>query len=210
MAPKQEGFILVVTVVLFLLPDYPSAVVGSANGTTFSSIVETLPGFSGPLPFKLETESERNPDEDPLLLWLTGGPGCSALSGLLFEIGPLRFEVVEYNGTLPTLALNPHSWTKVASIIFMDGPIGTGFSYSTNFQGSITGDTTYAHQTARFLAKWLLRHPRFLKNPLYIAGDSYSGMGVPIIVRIKLEGCCLKFHLLFGEVPGRRPHCPGV
>ncbi|CAN0917803.1 Serine carboxypeptidase-like 1, partial [Linum grandiflorum] len=98
-------------------------------------------------------ESERNPNEDPLLLWLTGGPGCSALSGLVFEIGPLRFEVVEYNGTLPALVLNPHSWTKIASIIFLDAPVGTGFSYSRTYHGSITSDITFAHQASRFLAK---------------------------------------------------------
>ncbi|CAJ2658704.1 unnamed protein product [Trifolium pratense] len=101
---------------------------------TCGSIVKFLPGFQGPVPFLLETgyvgvgenedvqvfyyfiESENNPKDDPLMLWLTGGPGCSALSGLVFEIGPLEFIKEEYNGSLPKLMLRPHSWTKVGVI----------------------------------------------------------------------------------------------
>ncbi|KAI5567746.1 hypothetical protein BDE02_13G112300 [Populus trichocarpa] len=91
------------------------------------STVKYLPGFKGPLPFHLETgyvgvdeaedvqlfyyfiKSQRNSKDDPLLLWLTGGPGCSAFSGLAFEIGPINFEEKEYNGSLPTLVFNPYS-----------------------------------------------------------------------------------------------------
>nr|CAB3498336.1 unnamed protein product [Digitaria exilis] len=32
-------------------------------------------------------ESERSPRTDAVLLWLTGGPRCSAFSGLGFEVG---------------------------------------------------------------------------------------------------------------------------
>ncbi|KAE8686052.1 Serine carboxypeptidase-like 18 [Hibiscus syriacus] len=160
------------------------------------SVVNSLPGFNAALPFRLETgymgvddveffyyfiESESNPAEDPLLLWITGGPGCSSLSGFFFETGPLRFNMVEYNGSLPTFFQNQYAWTKVSSIIFLDAPVGTGFSYSRTPHGFKTGDMKHAISCFNFLRKWLQSHPKFITNPLYIGGGSYSGMIVPII-----------------------------
>ncbi|XP_010556473.1 PREDICTED: serine carboxypeptidase-like 18 isoform X2 [Tarenaya hassleriana] len=163
--------------------------------------VESLPGFEGPLPFKLETgyvgvgegegvnlfyyfiESERNPEEDPLVIWLSGGPGCTSLSGLAFEIGPLAFEVDDYNGGVPSLVSTSYSWTKVASIIFLDQPVGTGFSYARTRLADKPSDTRQAVQVYEFVRKWLIDHPRFTSNPFYVGGDSYSGRVVPAIVQ---------------------------
>ncbi|GKV19802.1 hypothetical protein SLEP1_g30020 [Rubroshorea leprosula] len=163
------------------------------------TIVETLPGYPGKLPFKLETgyvgvgdsdelqlfyyfiESERNPVRDPLLLWLTGGPGCSGFSGLVYEVGPLTFDYDSFNGSLPSFVLNPYSWTKVANMIFLDAPVGTGFSYSKTQEGYYTSDTLNVKAIYAFLRKWMLDHQHLAFNPLYISGDSYSGKIVPIV-----------------------------
>ncbi|CAN0905730.1 Serine carboxypeptidase-like 18 [Linum grandiflorum] len=130
-------------------------------------------------------KSETNPEEDPLLLWLTGGPGCSALSGLATENGPFTFKELEYkyNGKLPTLLLKPNSWTKISSIIYVDLPVGTGFSYATNISSIRSTDHLQVSHADQFLRKWLREHKEFLKNPLYIAGDSYAGITIPAIVQ---------------------------
>ncbi|KAG6490038.1 hypothetical protein ZIOFF_051320 [Zingiber officinale] len=133
-------------------------------------------------------ESENNPAEDPLLLWLTGGPRCSAFSGLVFEIGPLKFVAAEYNGSLPSLVYHPYSWTKIANVIFLDSPLGSGFSYSRKYEGYDANDTIWSEQAYKFLIQWLVEHPQFISNPLYIAGDSYAGKIVPMVAKRILDG----------------------
>lgn len=36
--------------------------------------------------------------------------------------------------------------------------------------------------------QWLVTHPQFLANPLYISGDSFTGKIVPIIVQHITDG----------------------
>lgn len=54
--------------------------------------------FSGYLSFDMGKfhyiffESQKDPDNDPLLLWLNGGPGCSSLIGMVYENGPFVFK----------------------------------------------------------------------------------------------------------------------
>ncbi|MCL7044676.1 hypothetical protein MKW94_022646 [Papaver nudicaule] len=185
----------------------------SSSSSSSSSKVEYLPGFSGPLPFHLETgyisvngtdvnspsnkydgstdielfyyfvKSERKPEEDPIVFWFTGGPRCSSLSALLFEIGPINMDIDGYVGGLPKLMLNRYSWTKVANIIFPDAPVDTGFSYSKSSLNLHVGDKESSKSIYEFVIKWLNEHPEFKSNPLYIGGDSYAGKIVPVVVQ---------------------------
>ncbi|KAH9623270.1 hypothetical protein KSS87_009544 [Heliosperma pusillum] len=174
--------------------------------TAFSyETVSHLPGFPGKLPFNLESgyisvgdsemfyyfvESEDNPRVDPLLLWLTGGPGCSSWNGLVYEIGPLEFDLDHSlsEGGFPRLRSYEHSWTKTASIIFLDSPVGTGFSYSTTPEGWPTSDTEAANEAYKFLMKWLEEHPQYLQVPFFVGGDAYSGIIVPLLTKLVVEG----------------------
>lgn len=70
--------------------------------------------------------SRQNPDKDPLLIWLTGGPGCSSELAVFYENGPMRLE----NGQA---VKNDISWNNKANLLYLDNPIGTGFSKGSIF-----------------------------------------------------------------------------
>ncbi|CAD6220173.1 unnamed protein product [Miscanthus lutarioriparius] len=178
-----------------------------ASSSSAGRVVTSLPGFDGDLPFHLETgyvevdedagvelfyyfvQSESGAASDaPFLFWLTGGDRCSVFSGLAYEIGPIRFVLEPYNGTLPRLRYNQNSWSKVSHILFVDSPVGAGFSFSRDPKGYDVGDITSTLQLRDFLIKWFGDHPEYLANPFYIGGDSYAGKIVPFLGQMISEG----------------------
>ncbi|PIN08241.1 Serine carboxypeptidases (lysosomal cathepsin A) [Handroanthus impetiginosus] len=126
-------------------------------------------------------EAEEDPSSKPLLLWLNGGPGCSSIGlGLAEEIGPFH---VEKDGK--TLYLNPYSWTKAANVLFLDSPVGVGFSYSnTSSDVSSNGDQRTAADNLEFLLQWFERFPQYKGRDFYIAGESYAGHYVPQLSQV--------------------------
>nr|GMD10820.1 serine carboxypeptidase-like 11 isoform X1 [Ipomoea batatas] len=109
------------------------------------------------------------------------GSKVEYLPGFRHE-GPLLFDLPKNNSALPTLSLNPYSWTKVASFIFLDLPVGTGFSYVKSSKNYTSNSEETSDHGAEFLRKWLADHPEYQSNSFYVGGDSFSGVIVPMVV----------------------------
>ncbi|GFQ00149.1 serine carboxypeptidase 1 [Phtheirospermum japonicum] len=177
-----------------------------ASSAPEAALVTSIPGFNGTLPskhysgyvtldeshgkklFYYFVESERNSAKDPIVLWLNGGPGCSSFDGFVYEHGPFNFEAGKPRGSLPTLHLNPYSWSKVSSVLYLDSPTGVGFSYSGNESDYTTGDLKTASDSHSFLLKWFELYPEFISNPFYISGESYAGVYVPTLAHEVAQG----------------------
>uniref|UniRef100_A0A914HWM5 Carboxypeptidase n=1 Tax=Globodera rostochiensis TaxID=31243 RepID=A0A914HWM5_GLORO len=127
--------------------------------------------------------SQNNPNSDPLVFWFNGGPGCSSLDGLLNEMGPYQV-----NPDGQTLRQNRNSWNKNASIVYIESPVGVGFSYSSDgFSGFPSDDSTSTENYEAF-KQFFLKFPAFRLNRVFIAGESYGGIYVPTLVGRILEG----------------------
>ncbi|OWM73729.1 hypothetical protein CDL15_Pgr026833 [Punica granatum] len=94
----------------------------------------------------------------PVILWLQGGPGASGVGyGNFQEIGPLDANLKPRNST----------WLRVADLLFVDNPVGTGFSFVEDAR-----DDKLFVKTDEEAADDLTT---LLKSPLYIVAESYGG-----------------------------------
>jgi len=126
-------------------------------------------------------ESENDPANDPLVFWYQGGPGCSGLIGLFSELGPYR---PDFNGGIE---YNNLGWTQFANIVFLEQPVGVGFSYSSTESDYNTNDTQAALDNFVFLEKFLETFPQYGNSDVYLSGESYAGVYIPTVVDVILN-----------------------
>ncbi|TVU48108.1 hypothetical protein EJB05_07731 [Eragrostis curvula] len=137
-------------------------------------------------------EATADPAKSPLILWLNGGPGCSSFGiGAFQEVGPFR---VDTDGK--TLCKNKYAWNTVGNVLFVESPVGTGFSYSVNTEVYKTiGDNMTTGDTYTFLLKWMERFPEYKGRDFFIVGESYAGHYVPEITTTILAAKNPEFNL---------------
>lgn len=113
----------------------------------------------------------KHPDaENKTIFWFNGGPGCLSLDGALMESGPLR---VNENTEID---YNEGSWHKLADLVFVDQPAGTGFSYGSSFDSNME---EVEEHFMKFIDKYFEIFPEDLVNEIVLAGESYAGQYIP-------------------------------
>ncbi|KAI1884097.1 hypothetical protein AGOR_G00222900 [Albula goreensis] len=102
----------------------------------------------------------------PLVMWLQGGPGGSSCGfGNFEEIGPLDRDLAPRNTT----------WVKAANVLFVDNPVGTGYSY-TDTEDALTKDVAMiAADMLVLLKSFFTSQKDFQSVPFYIFSESYGG-----------------------------------
>jgi carboxypeptidase D len=180
------------------LAAYSLLLPSSAEKTASDYYVRSLPGQpAGPLlkmhAGHIEVDHEHNgnlffwlyenrhiANKQRLVIWLNGGPGCSSMDGALMELGPYR---VNADGTL---RYNEGSWDEFVNLLFVDNPVGTGFSY-TSTEGYVSELQQMADEFIIFMEKWYTLFPQFEGEDLYFAGESYAGQHIPYIAKAVMD-----------------------
>eukprot|EP01062_Namystynia_karyoxenos_P033622 TRINITY_DN2472_c0_g1_i4.p1 TRINITY_DN2472_c0_g1~~TRINITY_DN2472_c0_g1_i4.p1 ORF type:complete len:521 (+),score=200.31 TRINITY_DN2472_c0_g1_i4:103-1563(+) len=124
-------------------------------------------------------ESRSAPATDPFVLWMTGGPGCSGQLALFVENGPYHVSSEQ------KLSLNPYSWNTKANILYIDQPVGTGFSYDSSATDiGVINEEQMALNMWEFFQHWFTANPKYAQLRFFIAAESYGGHYAPALAHM--------------------------
>ncbi|KAG5343262.1 VCP carboxypeptidase, partial [Acromyrmex heyeri] len=116
-----------------------------------------------------------NPKTAPVILWLQGGPGATSMFGLFMENGPF---VVTAN---KTLTMRKYSWNIAHNLIYIDNPVGTGYSFTDDERGYVKNETQVGKDILTALVQFFLLFPELQNNDFFVTGESYAGKYVPAV-----------------------------
>ncbi|KAL3184578.1 hypothetical protein MRX96_031653 [Rhipicephalus microplus] len=134
--------------------------------------------------FFLYIEAKTNPSTAPLMLWTQGGPGLSSLFGQFLQIGPLA---IDANGRLHERL---QTVQKDASVIYLDVPVGAGYSFTKDPSGYAQSLEDISAAVVEFLRQFLVLFPEYKGRDFYVAGESYGAR----------YGVAIANHLLTAQV----------
>ncbi|KAL8733368.1 MAG: hypothetical protein Q9166_002192 [cf. Caloplaca sp. 2 TL-2023] len=138
-----------------------------------------VPGvFDDQLFFWLFQAENHNASQN-LIIWLNGGPGCSSLTGLTYENGPFQFQ---RRTAIPNP--NPNSWTKLADVLYIDQPVGTGYSSGSKAASS---NAEISSDFFPWLKAFYDRFPALRNKNTYLMGESYAGIYIPYFTKALLS-----------------------
>ncbi|VDM65524.1 unnamed protein product [Strongylus vulgaris] len=113
----------------------------------------------------------------PLILWLQGGPGASSTGfGNFEETGPKMMNSTD----------NPSTWLQVADLVYVDNPVGAGFSYVDNDGAFTTNVAEIGQDLLAWLRQFLILHYEYRTRPFFIFCESYGGN-----IRLDFRGVAL-------------------
>lgn len=161
--------------------------------------IKSLPGWDAALPSRqfsgflnasdtsrlhywLVLADEVDPATAPVVIWFNGGPGCSSLDGYFYEHGPFSI-----NSDYKTLSVRDARWNKQANTLYIESPVGVGFSYSTS-KNYIVNDDRTANENRAAVENFYKNYPEFKNNKFFITGESYAGIYVPTLAEAILNG----------------------
>ncbi|KAK0739890.1 Alpha/Beta hydrolase protein [Apiosordaria backusii] len=173
----------------------------AVNGTNIPDVdFDVGESYAGSLPISKDHNEQNNlffwffpstnvAADKEIVIWLNGGPGCSSFEGLLHEHGPFLWQP----GTYKPMR-NNWSWHNLTNIVYVEQPVGTGFS---------AGVPTIASEEAlatQFQGWWKNFVDTFSMQgyKVYIAGESYAGKYCPYIASAMLDANDTTYYQMSG------------
>ncbi|KAJ2782752.1 hypothetical protein GGI15_002807 [Coemansia interrupta] len=142
---------------------------------------------------RLSADFNGTRDAVPLVFWFSGGPGCSSQIANWQENGPCTYVPRDAfdagisddaRKKLPhEVRRNAWAWNNVADVVYVDQPVGTGFSHGPQPNSTeAAADTAWRVMQAvyaRLAADARARGDR-VADKVALLGESYAGRYIPV------------------------------